>query len=320
MRWAPRQITIRLMSVECVASDVFLSHSSRNKRLAAGLCKRLEEAGLSMWYDADDVRFGGLLLDSIQAAIDDSGAFVLLWSASAARSRWVMAEFVTAVHLGRPIVPIRLDTKELPLALEHVAYLDTSRDRARLPELVARAVRQRTPTVLSPVIAGDLPTDVSELVDLVANAQYRVLDLVVHDRDQARSLNDEVSTALSTLHELVPSRSIVRTLAGYQAKNAYLVEHWEAVQAGQGPSSSPLLSESEWHFYDALAIDPFDVNALNGLGTVLFLQRELAAAAFFQGRAVELAAREGNDYGAAVADLAQTTSFQGKQNRTPSNG
>jgi hypothetical protein len=111
-----------------------------------------------------------------------------------------------------------------------------------------------------------------------------------------------------------PLEVMVLNLAGYHQKNAYMVKHWQAVQAGRGPAD-PLLLEAERRFFDALFVDPSDYSALNGIGSVLFLERELDAAEFFVRRAIALAKRDGLRYDAAEGDLRQILLYKAKQGR-----
>jgi hypothetical protein len=88
------------------------------------------------------------------------------------------------------------------------------------------------------------------------------------------------------------------------------VKHWDAIQAGR-PPNDPLLREAEGLFLEAVFVDPQDVSALNGLASVLILEQELEAAAFFNERAIELSKRAGIAYDAAERDRELITRMRG---------
>jgi hypothetical protein len=91
--------------------DVFLSHNSEDKRPARELKKQLEEAGISVWFDREQLRPGQkwqpLLLEGLQS----SGSFIVALG-PAGLGRWQTEEVEQAlrcnVSLGRPIIPVFL--------------------------------------------------------------------------------------------------------------------------------------------------------------------------------------------------------------------
>jgi len=95
---------------------------------------------------------------------------------------------------------------------------------------------------------------------------------------------------------------MILNLAGYHKKNAYMIKHWAAIQARRAPQDA-LLEEAEKFFYSALSIQPDDPSALNGLGSVLMLRRDLDAAEFFIRRALARSQVQHIPYPAAKHDL-----------------
>ena len=106
-----------------------------------------------------------------------------------------------------------------------------------------------------------------------------------------------------------PLEPMIVNLAGYDLKNAYMVKHWDAIQAGRAPDD-PLLAQAERRFFDTLAIDPTDPSALNGLGSILMFRRDLDAAEFFILAAIAQADRRNMDYPEAKHDLALVRQFK----------
>jgi hypothetical protein len=295
--------------------DAFFSHASEDSRVAARLVKFLETNSLTSWIDRSSMRFGSLLRNELHDAIRDSRTLVLVWSKAASKSRWVMAEILVAFHLNRFIIPCVLDETPLPQFLGNTAYVDRRRDKSSLGAEVFRSIREAPAHAneIAPLIASRTPV-VQSLANRVAAAQYRVLATITTDLKKAATANTVVDKALRSLKKLAPLDVTVMNLSGYQCKNNYMVKHWQKIQAGQAPKD-PLLISGERHFFDTLSVNPRDESAINGIGSILFYERELQAAAFFQRRAIELAKPRGGNYKAAQLDLELTLSFMGRSGR-----
>ena len=106
-----------------------------------------------------------------------------------------------------------------------------------------------------------------------------------------------------------PLEQMVLNLCGYHHKNAYMLKHWAAIQAGRPPKDR-LLERAEGFFFEALFVNPNDYSALNGLGSILIFERDLDAAEFFIRQAIALAGQHGIDYSEAKQDLAMILAFK----------
>ena len=292
--------------------DAFFSHASEDSRVAARLVKFLETNSLTAWIDRSNVRFGSLLRNELHDAIRDSRTLVLVWSKAASKSRWVMAEILVAFHLNRFIIPCVLDETPLPQFLGNTAYVDRRREKSSLGAGICRSIREAPAHAndIAPLIASRPPA-VQSLANGVAAAQYGVLATITTDLKKAATANIAVDKRLRSLKKLAPLDVMVMNLSGYQCKNNYMIKHWQKIQAGQAPKD-PLLIRAERYFFDTLSVNPRDESAINGIGSILFYERELQAAAFFQRRAIELAKQRGGNYEAAQHDLELTISFMGQ--------
>ena len=93
--------------------DVFLSHAwvdqlsaervaERPQRgLASELVRRLEAAGLSVFYDADDIHDGDQITDTARAALANSSAFVVWYSSMYPTRQACRWELTTATRIDR---------------------------------------------------------------------------------------------------------------------------------------------------------------------------------------------------------------------------
>jgi hypothetical protein len=126
--------------------------------------------------------------------------------------------------------------------------------------------------------------------------------LVAGDLAQAAKLQRELSLRVEEARRRTPDDVYILALAGYDKKNQYMIPHWNEVQSGKAPQDV-LLIQSKEAFYRALSIQPEDPSALNGIGSVMILSRDLDAAEFFVQRALERAKEEHMPYEAAENDL-----------------
>ena len=133
--------------------------------------------------------------------------------------------------------------------------------------------------------------------------------LSARDLDGARAQQKLLDPMVADAKKRWKFERDVLNLAGYHAKNGYLLKHWDAIQAGR-PPADPLLARAERFFFDALFVAPGDASALNGLGSVLILERELDAVEFFVRRAIAIAERSGVPYAGARHDLELIHTFR----------
>jgi hypothetical protein len=291
--------------------DAFISHSSADAALAARVEKRLERDGLTAWLDRSEIRVGLLLRDELHTSIKQSRAVVLLWSKAAAASRWVAAELLTAFHLNHFIIACALDGTRLPQFLESTIYLDFRKNVPEQLKTLCRAVREapRRANALPPVMSARNPA-LQEMIEQNALGQVHELQrLGQWDLDGARELHALVDALLRPLEKRWRFDVGVQKLAGYHRKNAYMLKHWEAIQGGRAPKD-PLLLRAERFFFATLFLNPLDYESLNGLASILILERELSAAEFFNDRAIRLARRAGVDYAEAKQDRESIQRFK----------
>ena len=285
------------------AKSIFISASSSNAAVTDRLRRALVNEGLRVWSDDLEITIGSPLRRELQDAIRDSRAVVLVWSEAAARSRWVSFEILTAFHFDRVILPCVTDDTPLPALLSQVVYVDLRRAG---DEGVSRLVRAAAE---APPHANPLPRRVSSpspeleyAAAKLAEGQRSVVESLASGApDVAGKIQQHFGAEMKDAEQRWPHETRILNLGGYHRKNGYTVKHWNAIQAGR-PPADPLLREAEERFLDAALIDPQDVSALNGLASILILERELDAAEFFNERALEMSKRAGIPYDAAEHD------------------
>jgi tetratricopeptide (TPR) repeat protein len=291
--------------------DAFISHASKDATVAARIEELLEEDGLNVWLDHSEIRLGVLLRKELQTAIRNSRVLILLWSKVAAKSRWIAAEVLTAFHLNRFIVACVLDGTRLPYFLQNTIYLSLQPRKTDWVDRLRRAVRE------SPGTANEVPTlmssqggELQQTTRRINQGQLEVTDRLGNgDLQGAKAKQQLVDGITMEAAKAWPLEPIVLSLSGYHHKNAYMLKQWAAIQAGRPPKDR-LLERAERFFVEALFVNPNDYSALNGLGSILFFERDVEAAEFFIRRAIALAEQHGDDYAAAKQDLATILAFK----------
>jgi hypothetical protein len=278
--------------------DAFISHSSKDRRTAA-----LVEAALGSrraWLDRSDIRLGSLLGRELLAQIRKSRTLVLVWSKHASRSPWVQSEWISAVNLGKPVIPLVVDTTTLPQCLANTLWQSARGLRKAAIDELARTVRGRLPRggSVSPAMrVADVGLDAA--VDRLGRAQESVFTA----RDSggiaaARRRQQRLEREVGALVEKHPLDSRAAVLWAYNAKNGVILDYEAEIAAGIRVVDKRL-DQARWRFLHALWLDPFNPEALNGLGTIAWFGHDLDSAEFF----VRAALRRLPGYPAARQDL-----------------
>ncbi len=95
-----------------MAHDVFISYSSKDKKVADAVCATLEERKVRCWIAPRDVPPGLPYAAALVKAIHACKIFVLVLSKGSNTSGQVLREVEQAVDGGIPIIPLRIDDIE----------------------------------------------------------------------------------------------------------------------------------------------------------------------------------------------------------------
>lgn len=281
---------------------IFISHSSRNKRVAGRLGDDLAGVEVDVWLDRNELNSGDPLLDELQEALEACTHLVLLWSKPASASRYVNAEWQAAYDLKKAIIPCRLDGTALPLFLRRFIFCDMRRTYERGLAQIRKALGSEAgppPRTATPSAGRDK----QRVIDQLVGGQADVLDaLDAGDLARSRTLHAALDTIVKDALRRWPSDETILNLAGYSLKNTYLIKHRAELSKGKYPWD-PVLARAEQMFHAALGIRPDDPSAKNGLGNIYWFRRDLDAAEFFVRHAIAGARRQGFRYEAAEQDL-----------------
>ena len=105
-------------------ADVFISYAREDAETARRFAEAFETASLSVWWD-DALRSGEVFDESIERALREARAVVVLWSTSSVMSRWVRAE-ATQADRNRTLVPVMIESCQRPIIFELTHTADLS--------------------------------------------------------------------------------------------------------------------------------------------------------------------------------------------------
>ena len=108
-------------------ADVFISYAREDAESARRFAEGFQSAGLSVWWD-DALRSGEVFDESIERALREAKAVVVLWSPHSVASRWVRAE-ATQADRNRTLVPVTIEACQRPIIFELTHTADLSRWR-----------------------------------------------------------------------------------------------------------------------------------------------------------------------------------------------
>ncbi len=115
--------------------DVFLSHSSKDKKTVRDIAKRLKADGLRVWFDEWEIKAGDSIPHKIEDGLERSRVLVLCMSKAAFGSDWAQLEsgtfrFRDPLNKERRFIPVRLDRADIKGSLAQFLYVQWhSKDR-----------------------------------------------------------------------------------------------------------------------------------------------------------------------------------------------
>jgi hypothetical protein len=137
-----------------MSRDAFISHQTEDGRaLAVAVCTALEARNVTCWIAPRDMAFRHGYGPTIDTAIEESGAFVVILTAGAATSHYVEREAELAAHYRKRIIPVSVDGitpgKSLRFYLAGWSYFPISRSPSEQDmDRLADAVRGATSSLL----------------------------------------------------------------------------------------------------------------------------------------------------------------------------
>jgi adenylate cyclase len=105
-------------------ADVFISYAHTTGKQAQAAAAALRKAGYSVWLD-DDLAAHRTFTQAIEEQLTAAKAALVIWSADAARSEWVLSE-ANRAREQRKLVQLVIDKTRLPMPFDQVQCADLS--------------------------------------------------------------------------------------------------------------------------------------------------------------------------------------------------
>ncbi len=145
-----------------MVAQVFISHSSKDGKVAQTICSELEHRGLSCWISSRDIGLGENFMDAIVQAIDGAKVMVLVFSENANNSDEIKREIVLASQAKVPVIPLRIDNVAprgaLAYQLAARQWMDLSEDWESQIERLAKSIFAAVETAADAAKSKRLPT------------------------------------------------------------------------------------------------------------------------------------------------------------------
>jgi hypothetical protein len=90
-------------------APVFISHSSRDRAVAATLCEALERRGVACWISSRDIVAGANFQESIVQAVRAARVMVLVFTSNANNSDEIKKELALAGQHRLAVIPVRVE-------------------------------------------------------------------------------------------------------------------------------------------------------------------------------------------------------------------
>jgi adenylate cyclase len=119
-------------------ADVFLSYARQDAEVARRFADAFQASGFSVWWD-DALRSGETFDESIERALRDAKAVVVLWSPSSVVSRWVRAE-ATLADRNRMLLPVMIESCQRPIIFELTHTADFTQWRGSREDRIWQAL------------------------------------------------------------------------------------------------------------------------------------------------------------------------------------
>ena len=101
------------------------SHSQHDERFVSKLSRDLQEAGLQVWIDSEQIFLGDDWDKTIKKGIRNSEGTIIVLTPESARSVWIKKELEESLKRKKQIFPLVLEGGEGPLEVLELSSLKT---------------------------------------------------------------------------------------------------------------------------------------------------------------------------------------------------
>lgn len=206
-----------------VPPEVFISYSRLDADRCQPVVEALQSAGFTIWIDIKSITPGKNWITEIFRLLDRSDFVVVLLTKHAVNSPWVKKEYQTALISGiggngGEIIPVLLDSVELPAELRTIQAIDLMGDLEQGLAQLIRHISQGRTFVNGPSQTQEEPqplplsTETSPLSSLFGRLRKALTGVMTRSRRSHG--NVELSNSLLDLHQdLLRLESVVSLIS-----------------------------------------------------------------------------------------------------------
>jgi succinate dehydrogenase hydrophobic membrane anchor protein/succinate dehydrogenase cytochrome b556 subunit len=133
-----------------MGQPVFISHASKDQKIAESICDALEKDGFGCWLASRDVGPGENFQESIVRAIRSAKVLVLIFTSNANTSAEIKKELVLASQNNLTVIPVRMEDVQPNDALAYEfatrQWIDLFQDRERALDRLSKWIADLVPT------------------------------------------------------------------------------------------------------------------------------------------------------------------------------
>lgn len=125
-----RAVTSLLTELSSRPPTIFLSYSHEDKRIVSEFADKLKAAGMKVWFDLSEIRWGDSIGERIERGLDSADYMVFFMSPNSLSQKWPRAELDAIMSRqirgdrGAMVLPVLLENADIPPLLRSIKYLD----------------------------------------------------------------------------------------------------------------------------------------------------------------------------------------------------
>ncbi|MEO0562477.1 MAG: toll/interleukin-1 receptor domain-containing protein [Chloroflexota bacterium] len=160
------------------SAHFFLSYSRRQFYFAEAVVLGLQEAGMDMWFDVQQLGPGEPWREDIQRGLDEAQGVVLIASRASMASKYVRAEWEPMIETRRPVYILLFEACDIPQELldADTTIIDMRGNFKRNLNRLIEAI-QGKPTLTMTKLPRRLPLDIPTRLPLTVGVMVLVLAL-----------------------------------------------------------------------------------------------------------------------------------------------
>lgn len=102
---------------------IFINYAHKDRAVTTSLVEGLRSLEYSVWYDQELVS-GTAWFHKILENIEQCDVMLFMLSSASLESQYCQAEYKYALKLNKPLLPVMVESVELPFALQQIQFID----------------------------------------------------------------------------------------------------------------------------------------------------------------------------------------------------